>query len=163
METTRHFVASVYVVNNGAVALHDHKKLDLWLAAGGHVDHKELPHESAIRECEEEMGLTPRLLDMGNGYASEWLDGAPSPADVLIEKIDIQNGNVYHKHVDMVFFATSETRDISPQGPDEVSSDAWEWFTKQELETKRGQEGFPDDVIDVSIDAIEAVEELDRN
>ena len=29
METTRHFVATVYVVHNGQTLLHDHEKLDM--------------------------------------------------------------------------------------------------------------------------------------
>jgi 8-oxo-dGTP pyrophosphatase MutT (NUDIX family) len=60
METTRHFTATTYVVNDGATVLHDHKRLDLWLAPGGHIDRDELPHEAALREVREETGLDAR-------------------------------------------------------------------------------------------------------
>jgi ADP-ribose pyrophosphatase YjhB (NUDIX family) len=46
METTRHFVATVYVVNGGAVALHEHDRLGMWLPPGGHVEREELPHDA---------------------------------------------------------------------------------------------------------------------
>lgn len=160
METTRHFVASVYVVNDGAVALHKHKKLDLWLAAGGHIDPKELPHEAAIRECEEEMGITPNLIDRGENYTSNWVDDVPSPADVLVEKIDECNGNTYHKHVDMIFFATADTRDIDPQGESEVAAEKWEWFTPEELREKTSHEKFPNDGIEIALDAIDVTQKI---
>lgn len=159
METTRHFVASVYVVNDGAVAFHDHKKLDLWLAAGGHIDPKELPHEAARRECIEEMGIDPTFLDMGNGYTSQWVDDAPAPAEVLIENIDVGEDGVYHKHVDLIFFATADTRQITPEEDDEVGPEDWEWFTADELKAKEDDEKFTDDAIQLGLDAIDAAEQ----
>ena len=60
METTRHFVATVYAVHDGAVALHEHDKLEMWLPAGGHLDRDELPHEAALREAREESGAVCR-------------------------------------------------------------------------------------------------------
>ncbi len=63
METTRHFVATVYVVNDGAVALHRHERLGIRIPPGGHVDRDELPHEAGLREVREETGLDPELVD----------------------------------------------------------------------------------------------------
>ena len=63
METTRHFTATVYVVNDGATALHEHKRLGIHIPPGGHVDRDELPHEAALREVREETGLEATLLD----------------------------------------------------------------------------------------------------
>ena len=48
METTRHFTATVYVVNDGAVALHEHERLGIRVPPGGHVDRGELPHEAGF-------------------------------------------------------------------------------------------------------------------
>ena len=48
METTRHFVATVYVVHKGATLLHEHDRLGMWLPPGGHIDRDELPHEAAV-------------------------------------------------------------------------------------------------------------------
>ena len=56
METTRHFTATVYLVNDGATALHEHPTLGIRLPPGGHVDRDELPHEAGLREVHEETG-----------------------------------------------------------------------------------------------------------
>jgi len=39
------------------VLLVDHKKAQLWLPAGGHVEPDEHPRDSVIRECLEELGI----------------------------------------------------------------------------------------------------------
>lgn len=57
METTRHFVTTTFIVNGNKTLLHNHKKLDLALPAGGHIDRDELPHKAAKREVIEETGL----------------------------------------------------------------------------------------------------------
>ena len=64
METTRHFVATCYVVDDGATLLHEHEKLGMWLPPGGHVDRDELPHEAALRETYEETGLALGRTDV---------------------------------------------------------------------------------------------------
>lgn len=40
----------------------DHKRAGLWLPPGGHVEAGEHPREAAQRECREELGITPPLL-----------------------------------------------------------------------------------------------------
>ena len=71
METTRHFTATVYLVHDGATALHHHPGLGIRLPPGGHVDRDELPHETALREAREETGLEPTLLTDHREVASE--------------------------------------------------------------------------------------------
>ncbi|MFO7833730.1 MAG: NUDIX hydrolase, partial [Halohasta sp.] len=38
METTRHFTSTVYIVHEGATALHHHDRLGIRVPPGGHVD-----------------------------------------------------------------------------------------------------------------------------
>lgn len=40
----------------------DHKKAELWLPAGGHVEPEEDPKETAIREAKEELGIDADFL-----------------------------------------------------------------------------------------------------
>lgn len=56
-----HFVGSMFTVTPDyqKIALLKHKKLQLWLQPGGHVNDYDLTiHDTAKRECMEELGLT---------------------------------------------------------------------------------------------------------
>ncbi len=154
METTRHFVATVYVVNDGAVALHEHEKLDMWLPAGGHIDRDELPHEAALRETREETGLDVELIAPEDDLDSATATSIPKPQHFLLEDINICDGQVGHQHIDFIYYGHAPTREIAP-GPDETAAEAWEWVTSEEL---AGNEQFPADVREAGRQAIETVE-----
>lgn len=159
METTRHFVATVYVVNDGATALHEHEKLDMWLPPGGHIDRDELPHETAQREVREETGLDVDLVAPRGDLDSRTARSIPRPQHFLLEDINVCDGAVGHQHIDFVYYGRADSRDIDP-GPDETDADAWEWFTPEEL--RDAADLFADDVLDVAQRAIETVESQDR-
>ncbi|EMA16066.1 NUDIX hydrolase [Haloarcula amylolytica] len=157
METTRHFVATVYVVSDGAVALHEHSKLDMWLPAGGHIDRDELPHEAAVRETREELGLDVDLIAPQQDIESETVRSIPQPQHFLLEDINVTaEGEVGHQHIDFIFYGRADSRDITP-GPGEQPADDWEWFSVDDLQA-RGEE-LPADVVEVGQQAIEAVRE----
>jgi 8-oxo-dGTP pyrophosphatase MutT (NUDIX family) len=155
METTRHFVATVYVVNDGAVALHEHEKLDMWLPAGGHIERDELPHEAAKRETREELGLDVELVAPESaGLASETARSIPKPQHFLLEDINVSDGEVGHQHIDFIYYGRAESREIDP-GSGEAPPEAWAWFTPDEL---AGNEMLPADVREAGQRAIGAVE-----
>jgi len=156
METTRHFVATVYVVNDGATALHEHDKLDMWLPPGGHLDRDELPHRAAIREVREELGLDPELYTPEGDIQSPTVESIPRAQHFLLEDIDVCDGEVGHQHVDFVFYGTVGSREITP-GPGEQPAEDWEWFAQSDLR-ERADELEPD-VVEIGRRAIEAVEE----
>lgn len=155
METTRHFVATVYVVNDGAVALHEHEKLGMWLPPGGHIDRDELPHEAGLREVHEETGLDVELVADADGTASDSARPLPEPEQFKLEDIDRIDGDVAHQHIDFVYYAHTDNRELSPSDG-EARASAWEWFTKSELRERRDE--LEADVVAAGIDAIEAVE-----
>ena len=106
MERTRHFVATCYVVCDGATLLHEHDGLDVWLPPGGHVDRDELPHETALRETYEETGLRPDIVTDAGPYDTDQVTSLPRPAAFLLEDIDVHDdGRVAYQHVDFVYFA----------------------------------------------------------
>ena len=154
METTRHFVATCYVVDDGATLLHEHETLGMWLPPGGHVDRDELPHETALRETFEETGLCPELAADAGPYNTDQVESLPRPAAFLLEDIDVHDGRVAHQHVDFVYFAESDGRTVEPVGRDEAAADAWEWFTAADLETRTD---LATDVEDLGRRAIETV------
>src|SRR5690606_37887158 len=57
--------ASGFLVHEGKVLLIKHKKLGIWLAPGGHIEHDELPHQAAEREVWEETGLKVTAVSAG--------------------------------------------------------------------------------------------------
>jgi len=161
METTRHFVATVYVVRDGATALHAHDALDMWLPPGGHVDRDELPHEAARREVREELGLVPDLLTRTGDVESSTVRSIPQPQQFLLEDINVCDGEVGHQHVDFVFYGEVDSRDVTPEAGEQPASD-WEWFTPADLQDH--SEMLEPDVVELGQRAIEAVggESLDR-
>jgi len=158
METTRHFVATVYVVADGATCLHEHDRLGMWLPPGGHIDRDELPHEAARRECREETGLDVDLVAPQGDLESETVESIPQPQHFLLEDIDVHPvGRVSHQHVDFVFYGRAEDRTIDPDGDDEAGAEEWEWFTPDDLEARA--EELPTDVIEAGKRAIRTVSE----
>lgn len=155
METTRHFVATVYVVNDGATLLHEHDRLEMWLPPGGHIDRDELPHEAAVRECYEETGLDITLVAPNGDIESDAARSIPQPQELLLEDINVHNGAVGHQHIDFVFYGRSDRREITPVGQDEAAPDAWEWFDADDLRARAGE--LPDDVVEVGLTAIDSV------
>jgi 8-oxo-dGTP pyrophosphatase MutT (NUDIX family) len=144
METTRHFTATVYVVNDGAVALHEHERLGIRVPPGGHVDRDELPHEAGLREVREETGLEPALA----GPAGRSL---PNPRYTLLYDINEHDGIVGHQHVDFIYYAVADHRNLDPD-EGEAGADAWSWYAPDDLRSSEVAE----DVTSLGIEAIRA-------
>lgn len=154
-ETTRHFVATVYVVNGGATLLHEHDGLDMWLPPGGHVDGDELPHEAALRETHEETGLDVDLVAPREDVESATASSLPKPQQFLLEDINVADGEVGHQHVDFVYYGRAGSRRIDPIGDHEQTAEDWRWFTAADLAA--GADRFAEDVVAVGRDAIATV------
>jgi 8-oxo-dGTP pyrophosphatase MutT (NUDIX family) len=58
----RHMTVSGFVAHEGKVALHWHRKLQMWLPAGGHIEDGEDPFEAAVREVEEEFAVEVEVM-----------------------------------------------------------------------------------------------------
>lgn len=52
----------VYDPSTRKILMTDHKKAEMWLCPGGHIDVDEHPKDSAIREAKEELGQDFELL-----------------------------------------------------------------------------------------------------
>jgi ADP-ribose pyrophosphatase YjhB (NUDIX family) len=96
------FTSSIYIVQDGKVLLHKHKKLGIWLPPGGHIELDEDPNQAALCEAKEETGLeveiigNPRLVDAPK-------DGSKDLIPPMF--VNRHNFNETHENVDMVYFA----------------------------------------------------------
>jgi 8-oxo-dGTP pyrophosphatase MutT (NUDIX family) len=121
----RHFTVAVFVVRDGKVLLHWHRKLGMWLPPGGHIERDELPDEAAVREVLEETGVEVELV----GERREDVEDPVQlhrPAGVQLENI-----GPGHQHIDLIYFA----RPIgSAHIRDEFSTDRVGWYGPEDWE-----------------------------
>ncbi|SFR46089.1 NUDIX domain-containing protein [Halogeometricum limi] len=153
METTRHFTATVYIVEDGAVALHRHERLGIRVPPGGHVDRDELPHEAGLREVREETGLVAELLDDTEQVDAPDGEVLPQPRHQMLYDIDVyENGRAGHQHIDHVYYATVDSRDVDPDGDDEAAPAMWEWYDADDLRDS----DLDGDTVQFAFEAIDA-------
>ena len=95
----RHFTVAVFVVWEGKVLLHFHRKLGMWLPPGGHIEKGELPDDAAVREVFEETGLDVELVGERRDDVSDPVQ-LHRPAGVQLENI-----GPGHQHIDLIYFA----------------------------------------------------------
>jgi 8-oxo-dGTP pyrophosphatase MutT (NUDIX family) len=109
-----HFTAQAVIYNPGlkSIALMHHKKLDIWVGAGGHIDLEDGDAEaSARREAAEEMGLTDLFL------------AEAMPLDLDIHGFPSKGEQPDHLHYDIRFLFTTTQDQFAPN--DESTSVAW--------------------------------------
>ena len=107
-----HVTASAIVVSEEGdkVALHLHKRLNIWLQPGGHIESGELAHVAALREATEETGLPVHHLQEG----------------VLFLHVDVHPGPRGHTHHDVRYLVMSP--EVTPT-PLEGESQQVKWFS----------------------------------
>lgn len=110
-----HVTASAIVVSDAGdkVALHLHKRLNLWLQPGGHIDAGESPAEASLREAMEETGLPVRHERDGG----------------VLFHLDVHPGPKGHTHHDLRYLLRAP--DV-PLRPGEGESPEARWFTWDE-------------------------------
>ena len=59
-------VVAGYIIHKNRVLLIQHKKLDLWLPVGGHIEKDETPDDALFREIKEEVGIDVEILNCLN-------------------------------------------------------------------------------------------------
>lgn len=107
-----HVTASAIVVSDAGdkVALHLHKRLNMWLQPGGHIDAGEDPATAALREAHEETGLPVRHQQDGG----------------VLFHLDVHPGPKGHTHHDLRYLVRAPE---VPLHPSEGESPEAGWFT----------------------------------
>ena len=103
-----HITASSFVVSERGVILHLHRKLQIWVQPGGHVDAGESTLQAALRETHEETGLVTHHCEPPNLF-----------------HVDVHPGPRGHTHYDLRYVLLSTPDDPTP--PEGESQEVY-WF-----------------------------------
>jgi 8-oxo-dGTP pyrophosphatase MutT (NUDIX family) len=149
----RHLTVSGFVVHEGQVALHWHRKVGLWLPAGGHIEPNEDPVEAVLREIREEFAVEAEIMSLAPrvDYA-----GGPKQLEPPYTILTFPFPDPPHEHIDLVYFC----RLVS--GYPGVCHDAENpicWFTLDALQAGAGSHNgadvpLPPDVQALAIEAL---------
>ncbi len=104
-----HVTGSAIVIGARGVLLHLHKRAQIWLQPGGHIDPGELPWEGAMRETWEETGINAVHPDAG-------------PFLIHVDCHDAPKG---HFHLDLRYLLIGA--DVDP-APPEGESQYVRWY-----------------------------------
>ena len=123
---SRDFTVATFVVHGGRVLLLWHRKLQMWLPPGGHIERNELPDEAAVREVLEEAGVEVELVGE-RGLGIERPRQLVRPVGIQLE--DISPG---HQHIDLIYFARPVgTATVNVVG--NAESEAIGWFDREQM------------------------------
>jgi len=142
-ESTRDFTATTFVVDQNKTLLLFHKKIQMWLPPGGHIDPNELPCDAARREVKEETGLEAELIAARTQMGS--VSVLSQPECILLEQITPD-----HQHIDLIYFAYV-TGGVLTLAEDEAT--AFRWCTSEDLASS----DYEDDIRQLARQAIAKV------
>lgn len=104
-----HVTASALVVAQRGTVLHLHKRLNIWLQPGGHIEAGETPPVAALREATEETGLA-----------------VSHPADgPLFFHLDVHPGPRGHTHLDLRYLLVADGAHDPAPAPGESQYVRW--------------------------------------
>ncbi len=98
----RHMTATGFLVWDGKVLLHWHRKNRLWLPFGGHIEPGEDPVQTVLREVEEESGIAAEVIHRSPPYPFAEPRQLPPPVTILLERAT--DGQTWHEHIDLIYF-----------------------------------------------------------
>lgn len=130
----KQFCASVLFVTRSLpmkTLLVHHKKYDLWIQPGGHIEYDENPVQTAVREALEETGIDVSSLLLPGEKIDEYAFPLPVPDFFLEEKIPAYQDTPEHFHIDFLYVVrlpeVVEPR-LEAGGAHDI-----QWFTLEEV------------------------------
>ncbi len=121
------FTVAAYIVHDKKVLLIHHKKLNMWLPVGGHIELNEDTDQALLREIGEECGL--REEDM------TFIENRPKNTQhsflLTPQYIDIHDITNDHRHVGLIYFVKSRKPDILYNAEEHNSI---KWFSPEDLD-----------------------------
>ena len=128
----KHFTATVYIVakikGQKKVLLHKHKKLNIWLPIGGHIEKGETQIDAVIREVKEETNLDLILISTNKKpVKTNFVTELPLPIAILEENIPDYKNTKAHKHIDLIY--VGRAKNISKL----KMKEEYGWFSLEDL------------------------------
>lgn len=134
-------------MNDDKVLLIHHKKLNLWLPVGGHIDKDETPDDALLREIKEEVGLNVEII----GKSPVPLIGNAKKNLALPIHTNVHSVGDHDHYCLFYVCKLLDTANVEIK-KDELLN--FHWFTKEELM----QERVPLDVRHIALHAFEIYE-----
>jgi len=120
------FMVNVFITHSDKVLLIHHKKLNRWLAIGGHIELNEDTDQALFREVQEECGLEIEVLNEKPTIEAQDTKFLYTPSFLDIHKISDT-----HKHIGLVYFAKTKSDKFIHNK--EEHNDI-RWFSREDLE-----------------------------
>lgn len=130
----KHFAVSGFVMNREETKLLMvfHKKLNIWVIPGGHLELDEYPEEGAKREIFEETGIKATVIDSSEfkftGNKKE--SSIATPYTMLRESIPGKGDKPAHVHMDFIFLCIADEKKPTKR---EVEVSDVKWMTWREV------------------------------
>ncbi|HZP57077.1 MAG TPA: NUDIX domain-containing protein [Dehalococcoidia bacterium] len=106
----RHFTVTGFVVDGDRTLLHWHRRTQMWLPPGGHVEPDEDPVQAVLREVREETGLDAEVVPGRAVMPFRAPAQLPPPYTILVEDIPehpatgARASEAAHQHIDLIYF-----------------------------------------------------------
>ena len=126
------FTVCCYIVYENKVLLVHHKKLNMWVPPGGHIELDEDSDQALQREIKEETGLEVEILGDRPDVAD--IKEKPSKALLVPMYMDIHHFNDTHRHQNLVFFGKAANDDAILE---EREHSKLCWFTANDLKDEQ--------------------------
>ncbi|HKX33179.1 MAG TPA: NUDIX domain-containing protein [Blastocatellia bacterium] len=136
----KHLTVSAIIIDGSKILLVKHKKLDLWLYPGGHLEKFEDPIQGLKREIEEEVGQEIKILSVPSSpLTGSGVEFLPLPFAILSEKI-AAGTEKEHIHIDLIYLCRAFQSTVSPNLKE---TDGANWFSLEEIRSLRVPDEFP--------------------
>ncbi len=121
------FTVVAYIVYQNKVLLCHHRKLDMWIPIGGHVELNEDTDEAILREIKEECGLAVEIVadKPARQFQANGTKFLYAPAFMNIHQVSST-----HRHIVLIYFARAKSDQVvlAPQEHKQLR-----WFSIGEL------------------------------
>ncbi|MGE0539119.1 MAG: NUDIX domain-containing protein [Dehalococcoidia bacterium] len=125
VDVLRHLTVTGFLVYEGRVLFHWHRRNQMWLPMGGHIEPNEDPVEAVLREVEEESGVAAVVMPTTVPLPFSNIPQRPPPATIILAPVRACSvaraldwtGRI--EHIDLVYYCrpTAGLADLRTDDP----------------------------------------------